>query len=68
MEIGIKSALPAKELLRSYSGRRLQFAIKMGILPTPESLSQPMKRQASNSSRNAHPSKYWKEKLTLGVR
>lgn len=34
-----------QEVLRSYSGRRLQYAIKLGILPTPESLKQLLKRK-----------------------
>jgi hypothetical protein len=33
-----------EEILRRYSGRRLQYAIKLGILPTPESLKQLLKK------------------------
>ena len=38
------------EILRSYSGRRLQYAIKLGILPKPESLNQLLKRKTSSEN------------------
>jgi hypothetical protein len=62
MELRVKNRVPPQELLRNYSGRRLQFAIKMGLLPTPESYSQLLKMQSNQSMRNAHPNKYWKER------
>lgn len=39
------------EILRSYSGRRLQYAIKIGVLPKPESLKQFIKRK-TNAANN----------------
>ncbi len=65
MELKIKNAMPTQELLRNYSCRRLQFAIKMGLLPTPENYSQLLKMQNNQRIRNAHPSKYWKEGRNL---
>ena len=43
MKAVIKQSL--EDILRCYSGRRLQFAIKMGILPKPENLSRVLKRK-----------------------
>ena len=43
MKAVIKQSL--EDILHSYSGRRLQFAIKMGILPKPENLSRVLKRK-----------------------
>ena len=37
-----------EDILRCYSGRRLQFAIKLGILPQPENLTKLLNRKASN--------------------
>lgn len=39
-----------QDILRSYSGRRLQYAIRLGILPTPESLKQLIKIKVSTES------------------
>ncbi len=39
-----------EEILRSYSGRRLLYAIKLGILPKPESLHQLLERKASSEN------------------
>jgi hypothetical protein len=47
MKTEIKHVASIQEVLRSYSGRRLQYAIRIGILPTPESLSQLLKRKAN---------------------
>ena len=43
-----------KDILSAYSGRRLQYAIRFGILPTPESLKQLLKSKTStdNGSKN----------------
>ncbi|MEQ1597903.1 MAG: hypothetical protein ABL880_00905 [Methylotenera sp.] len=62
MELRVKNTVLPQELVRNYSGRRLQFAIKMGLLPTLENYNQLLKMQCNQSIRNAHPSKYWKEK------
>lgn len=40
------------DVLRCYSGRRLQFAIKLGILPKPENLDILVKRKSSNRERD----------------
>ncbi len=34
------------DVLLRYSGRRLQFAIKLGILPTPERLKQVLSKKS----------------------
>ncbi len=39
MKIEINYIESIEDILRSYSGRRLQYAIRMGILPTPEKFS-----------------------------
>jgi hypothetical protein len=39
-----------EDVLRVYSGRRLQYAIRFGILPTPESLKQLLKRKTSTKN------------------
>ncbi len=36
MKIEINYIESVEDILRSYSGRRLQYAIRMGILPPPE--------------------------------
>ncbi len=36
-----------QDILHGYSGRRLQYAIKLGIMPTPERLSLILKRVSS---------------------
>jgi hypothetical protein len=50
----IKNIDSVKELLSAYSGRRLQYAIKLGIMPRPESLKKLLKRKTSieNGSKN----------------
>ena len=44
-----------EDILRSYSGRRLQFAIRMGILPKPENLSKVLKSKATDDAEVAKP-------------
>lgn len=39
-----------QDILPSYSGRRLQYAIRLGILSTPESLTQLLKRKTSTEN------------------
>ena len=39
-----------EDILRCYSGRRLQFAIKLGILPKPENLNKLLKKKATARS------------------
>ena len=43
MKAAISNTQSLEDILRSYSGRRLQFAIRMGILPKPENLSSVLK-------------------------
>ena len=45
MKAAISNTQSLEDILRSYSGRRLQFAIKLGILPKPENLSRVLKRK-----------------------
>jgi hypothetical protein len=45
MKIEINYIESVEDVLRSYSGRRLQYAIRMGILPTPEKFSLLLKHQ-----------------------
>ena len=44
-----------EDILRSYSGRRLQFAIRMGILPKSENLSKVLKSKATDDVEVAKP-------------
>jgi hypothetical protein len=46
----IKNIDSVKELLSAYSGRRLQYAIKLGIMPRPESLKKLLKRKTSTEN------------------
>ena len=48
MKPAISETQSLEYILRCYSGRRLQFAIKQGILPTPENLTKLLNRKASN--------------------
>ena len=43
----ISNTQSLEDILHSYSGRRLQFAIRMGILPKPENLSKFLKGKAN---------------------
>lgn len=52
MKAVVKNTQSLEDILRCYSGRRLQFAIKIGILPKPENLSKLFKGKASNRMRN----------------
>jgi hypothetical protein len=45
MKIEMTNIPTFNDVLLCYSGRRLQFAIKLGILPTPERLSQVLNRK-----------------------
>jgi hypothetical protein len=47
MKTEVKPTASLQEILRSYSGRRLQYAIKLGILPAPESLHRLLKRKTN---------------------
>lgn len=49
MKFKIYYALSVEDILQNYSGRRLQYAIRMGILPTPEILSQLSKKVDSKN-------------------
>lgn len=44
MKIEMTNMPTFNDVLLCYSGRRLQFAIKLGILPTPERLGQVLSR------------------------
>jgi hypothetical protein len=45
MKIEMSNIPTFDDVLLCYSGRRLQFAIKLGILPTPEHLGQVLSKQ-----------------------
>lgn len=45
MKIKMASIATVNDVWLCYSGRRLQFAIKLGILPKPENLSQVLTRK-----------------------
>lgn len=47
MKTEIKKIVSTEDILSAYSGRRLQYAIRLGILPKPESLNQLLKRKIS---------------------
>jgi hypothetical protein len=50
MKVEMTSFASVQEILHSYSGRRLQYAIRLGILPTPESLNRLLKRKSSTEN------------------
>lgn len=51
MKAAISNTQSLEDILHSYSGRRLQFAIRMGILPKPENLSKFLKSKANTRVR-----------------
>lgn len=51
MKIKPNSELSVHEILRNYSGRRLQYAIRIGILPAPEDLGQALKKSSKHNSK-----------------
>ena len=55
MKAAISNTQSLEDILRSYSGRRLQFAIRMGILPKPENLSKVLKSKATDDVEAAKP-------------
>ena len=50
MKTVIDKVQTLKDILCCYSGRRLQFAIKLGILPKPENLKKLLKKKATARS------------------
>ena len=50
VKLKMTSIASMQDMLHGYSGRHLQYAIKMGIMPTPERLSKILKR-ISNAER-----------------
>ena len=48
MKPAISNTQSLEDILRCYSGRRLQFAIKLSILPQPENLTKLLNIKASN--------------------
>jgi hypothetical protein len=62
MKIEMTNIATVNDVLLCYSGRRLQFAIKLGILPSPEHLSQvftkklKVRKPFSSLLRNRQPS------------
>ena len=55
MKAAISNTQSVEDILRSYSGRRLQFAIRMGILPKPENLSKVLTSKATDDAEVAKP-------------
>ena len=55
MKAAISNTQSLEDISRSYSGRRLQFAIRMGILPKPENLSKVLKSKAADNVEVAKP-------------
>ena len=55
MKAAISNTQSVEDILGSYSGRRLQFAIRMGILPKPENLSKVLKSKATDDTEVAKP-------------
>ena len=47
MKTVIDNVQTLKDILCCYSGRRLQYAIKLGILPKPENLKKLLKKKAT---------------------
>ena len=50
MKVETTNSAYIEKITLSYSGRRLQYAIRLGILPTPESLKQLLKRKTSTEN------------------
>ena len=50
VKLKMTSIASMQDILHGYSGRQLQYAIKLGIMPTPERLSVILKRM-SNAER-----------------
>ena len=50
MKVETTQIASIQDILPSYSGRRLQYAIRLGILPTSESLTQLLKRKTSSEN------------------
>ena len=50
MKLEMINIASMQDILHGYSGRHLQYAIKLGIMPTPELLSLMLKR-ISNAER-----------------
>jgi hypothetical protein len=53
MKTVISNTQSLDHILRCYSGRRLQFAIKLGMLPKPESLATILTKDTSILTRGA---------------
>ncbi len=47
MKLEMINSASMQDILHGYSGRHLQYAIKLGIMPTPELLSLILKRISS---------------------
>jgi hypothetical protein len=50
MDFKIKNSL-LLDALRGYSARRLQFAIRLGILPTPDKLNSILSRKSGSENK-----------------
>lgn len=51
MKLKLNNELSVHEILQGYSGRRLQYAIRVGILPAPEQLGQVLKKGSKHHSK-----------------
>lgn len=49
MDIKVKNRL-LLDALRGYSARQLQFAIRLGILPTPDKLNSILRRKSGSEN------------------
>jgi hypothetical protein len=57
MKIESNHALSVDDILLTYSGRRLHYAIRMGILPTPVNFCELVKRQQKTIARKRKTAK-----------
>jgi|GEM_PF-4439121 hypothetical protein len=67
MKVEIDNIESVEHILQGYSGRRLQYAIRMGILPTPEMLSQLLNKKMSTINRIPKAQPITKAKLASQV-
>jgi hypothetical protein len=67
MKIEINYIESVEDILRSYSGRRLQYAIRMGILPPPEKFNLLFSRNTKAENKILAMQPRTKAKLTPQV-
>jgi hypothetical protein len=57
MKIKMNDVLSIEDILQIYSGRRLQYAIRMGVLPAPEDFSSSLQHQHKTIAKKRNAAK-----------